>query len=385
MKKILIFLLVLAAVALGWYLLKHHGATAAEEEAAKPAAKVETAALVDQAIAQTIEVFGVVAAAPSGDRVTTLGYDSVVRKIHVGLGSKVAAGELLLEVDPSPDAKLAADSARSVLALATKSLAATQERYDLKLATSQDLLAAQQAAEDAQLKADSLTARGVGGDGKVTATEAGVVSKLEVFAGAQVPAGTALVTVSTGGQLEARLGVESADVATVAAGQAVTLESSNRAEPEKVATTVRSVGAALDPVTGAAEVRAPVPADAALMLGEHVRAQIELQKKDHALVVPRSAVLPDDEKHVLFTVKDGKAVKHEVKLGLATDELLEVIGEGLQAGDLVVTLGNYELEDGMAIQAPEKEEKKAGADEKKAEEKKPAEKDEAKPATEAKP
>jgi RND family efflux transporter MFP subunit len=384
MKKSLIFLLVLVGVALGWYLLKHRAA-AAEEESAKPAAKIETAALADQPIAQTIEVFGTVTAAPSGDRVTALPYDGVVRIIHVGVGSRVAAGDVLLEVDPSPDAKLLADSAHSVLALATKALAATQERYDLKLATSPELLAAQQTAEDARLKADSLTARGLGGDGRITATEAGVVSKLDLFAGALAPAGTALVTVSTGNQLEARLGVEAADVGTVAAGQPVTLESSNRPETEKVAATVRTVGAALDPLTGAAEVRAPLPAGAPLLLGEHVRAQIEVQKKDHALVVPRSAVLPDDDKHILFTVKDGKAVRHEVKLGLATDELLEISGEGLQAGDLVVTLGNYELEDGMAVQAPEKAEEKDG---KKPDAKAgaPAEAQaEAKPAPEAKP
>ena len=356
MKKILIFLSVLAVVVLGWFLLRHRRAAAAEEAAGKPAARVETAVLKEQAIAQTIEVFGVVAAAPSGDRVTAAPYDCVVQKIHVGVGATVAAGDVLLEIGPSPDAKLAFDSARSGLALVTKALAAAQERYDLKLATSQDLLAAQQAAEDAKLKADSFAARGLGGDGRITAPAAGVVSKLDVFAGALTPLGTALVTVSTGGQLEARLGVEAADVASVAAGQPVTLESSNRAEAEKVSATVRTVGAALDPATGAAEVRVAVPVGAALLLGEHVRAAIEIKRKDRALVAPRSAVLPDDDKQVLFTVKDGKAVKHEVKTGLATDELVEVAGEGLHAGDAVVMLGNYELEDGMAIQPPEKKE-----------------------------
>ncbi len=372
MKKILIAVSVLAVVLLGWYFLKPHSA-AAGEESAKPAAKVETVALADQAIAQTIEVFGVVAAAPSGEQVVSAPYDLVVRKVNVSAGATVAAGDVLLEVGPSPDAKLAADSARSALALADKALAAAQERYDLKLANRTELLTAQQAAEEAKLKADSFTARGLDGDGHVSAAAAGVVSKLDLLAGALVPAGTALVTVSAHGQLEVRLGVEAADVGTVAAGQTVTLESSHRTEAEKIATTVRSVGAALDPATGAAEVRAAVPAGAALLLGEHVRAQIELQKKDHALVVPRSAVLPDDDKQVIFTVKDGKAVRHEVKLGLATDELQEVVAEGLHAGDLVVILGNYELEDGMAIQPPEKEEKKDDA------------KAAAKPAPEAKP
>ena len=354
MKKILIFLIVATILGLGWYFLKHRSTATAEEEAAKPAAKVETALLQEEPIAQSIEVFGVVAAAPSGDRVTAAPYDCVVQKIYVGVGTTVAAGDVLLEIGPSPDTKLAFDSARSLLALATKALAATQERYDLKLATGQELLTAQQAAEDARLKANSFAARGLGGDGRIVASAAGVVSKLEVFAGAHTPLGTALVTVATGGELEARLGVEAADVSAVEAGQPVTLESSNRAGAEKFSSTVRTVGAALDAATGAAEVRVAVPAGATLLLGERVRAEIEIKKKASALVVPRSAVLPDDDKQVLFIVKAGKAVKHEVKTGLTTDDLVEVTGEGLQAGDVVVTLGNYELEDGMGIQPPEK-------------------------------
>ena len=380
MKKVLIFLLVAALIVGGWFIFKPK-AEAAAEEPAKPAAKVETAALADQAIAQTIEVFGVVAAAPSGDHVVTATYEVIVRKVLVSVGTPVTAGDVLLEVDPSPEAKLAGDSARATLAAANQTLAAAQERFDLKLAGSQELLTAKQAADDAKLKVDSLTARGEAGDGRIVATEAGVVSKLEVSSGTLVAPGTVLVTVSTGGQMEVRLGVTASEVGTVAAGQAVAIESSNRSEPEKITATVRIVGAALDPATGSAEIRAAVPVGAPLLLGEHVRAEIEVQKKEHALVVPRSAVLPDDDKHILFTVKDGKAVKHEVKLGLATDELLEVIGEGLQAGDLVVTLGNYELEDGMAIQVPEKEEKKdEGKGEAKDEAKAPA-----KPAAEAKP
>ena len=90
------------------------------------------------------------------------------------------------------------------------------------------------------------------------------------------------------------------------------------------------------------------------------------------LVVPRSAVLPDDEKQVLFTVKNGKAVKHEVKTGITNDDFVEVLSHELHEGDLVVSLGNYELEDGMAIQPAEKAEKPDDAkDEKKPDAKDP--------------
>jgi RND family efflux transporter MFP subunit len=351
MKKVLVFLVVLVVVALGWFFLGRRPG-AAEESATRPAASVETVPLASQAIARTIEAFGTVVAAPSGDSLVSAPYDCVVRKVNVSVGSAVAPGDVLLEVDPSPEAKLAGDSARSLLALATKALAATQQRYDLRLATSQELLTAQQAADDARLKADSLAARGLGGDGRIIAAAAGVVTRLELGPGALAPTGTPLVMVSAGGQLEARLGVEAAEAGLVRAGQAVTLASSNRPALENVPATVRSVGAALDPATGAVEVRAPVPAGAPLLLGEHVQARIEIQRQEHALVIPRRAVLPDGEKQVLFTVKDGRAVRHEVQVGLATDALLEVTAPDLHAGDPVVILGNYELEDGMAIQAP---------------------------------
>src|SRR5258708_8161404 len=187
MKKVLIDPLIGAALAGAWFFFKSHAAAA--EESAKPAAKVETTALADQPIAQTIEVFGVVSAAPSGEQVISTPYDIVVRKVHVSVGTTVAAGDVLLEVDPSPDAKLAADSARSVLALATRALAAVQERYDLKLANSQELLTAQQAADEAKLKADSFTARGLGGDGRIVAAAAGRGGKRAPFAGVLAPAG----------------------------------------------------------------------------------------------------------------------------------------------------------------------------------------------------
>jgi membrane fusion protein (multidrug efflux system) len=359
MKRILIsFLLLAVAIGVGWYFLAHRETKPANDEE-KPAAKVETTTLVEKPISKTIEVFGSVITAPSGEQMTPAPYDVVVRKVHVSVGTTVKAGEVLLEVEPSPDVRLAADSARSARSLAEKTLAGTRERYDLRLATRQELQAAEQVVEDAKLKEESFSARGLGGDGRIAATYGGVVSKLDFVAGSPVAIGTPLVTVSTDSELEVRLGVEAADLPRVVSGQPVELESSNRSAGEKVMTTVRTVGAALDSVTGAAEARAALPKGAPLFLGEHVKAHIEIAKKERAMVVPRSAVLPDNDKQILFTVKNGKAVRHEVNPGLANADSVEITGEGLVLGDVVVTLGNYELEDGMAVQGPEEETKKA--------------------------
>jgi membrane fusion protein (multidrug efflux system) len=358
MKKIIKIALALVLVAAVWY-FKHRGAGGAEG-GAPPAARVETIPLQRQAIAETLNVFGLIGSAPSAEATSAAPYDCVIRKINVGVGAPVSAGDVLMEIDPSPDTKLQLDSARSLQAMADKTLAATQERYDLKLATNQELLAAQQAADDARFKLASLTARGLGGDGKVVASAAGVVSKLDLSAGSFVAAGTLMVAVAAGDRLEARLGVEAADIGRVNPGQAVVLVSANRPDAAPVQSVVRVAGGAIDATTGAAEVRVPLPAGAPLFVGEHVSATIELKKETSAFVVPRSAVLPDGGKFVLFTVRDGKAVRHEVKVGITSGNAVEVTGADLAAGDAVVTLGNYELDDGMAVQAPGKAGGEAG-------------------------
>jgi hypothetical protein len=67
--------------------------------------------------------------------------------------------------------------------------------------------------------------------------------------------------------------------------------------------------------------------------------------------------LPDDDKQVLYTSKDGRAVRHEVTVGITAGDLVEISGPDLKEGDNVVTLGNYELSAGMAIQPSAPKEK----------------------------
>lgn len=353
MKKLLVALLVLVVLGGAWYWFKHRSAATEEPAATQPAARVEVAPLLLQPIARTLDAFGVVGSAPSSDVAISAPFDCLVRAVHVSVGSRVAAGDLLLEIDPTPDTKLAVASARTALTLAEKTVVATQERYDLKLATNQDLLAAKQAADDARLKVASFAARGLDGDGRIVAATTGVVSRLDLPAGALALAGTVLVTVASADRLEARLGVEIAELAQVQTGQPVTLISANRPDVPPVPSTVRAAGGTIDATLGTAEVRVAVPPGAPLYFGEHVKAAIVVEQAD-GLIAPRSAVLPEGDKQVLYTVKDGKAVRHEVKLGIVAGDRVQVVSDELHAGDSVVTLGNYELTDGMAIQAEEK-------------------------------
>ncbi|HEY4246257.1 MAG TPA: efflux RND transporter periplasmic adaptor subunit [Lacunisphaera sp.] len=360
MKKILLFLLVAGLLIAGWFYFNKSKRSDDAPEEARPIARVMLALLKRQPMTETLEVFGVVVAAPSGERIISATFDCIVRKIDVAAGARVAAGDLLMEIEPNPEDRLQLDAARNALALATKSLASVQERYDLKLATNPDLFAARQAELDARQKVVSLERRGIEGDGRIVAPIAGVVNKLEASAGSSVNAGAALLTLTASEGLEATLSVELSDLKRIAAGQSVTLFSAQRAGAKPVDSKVRVAGASLDAGTGAVEVRASIPAGAPLLLGEHIRATIELDQKN-TLAVPRGAVLPEGGKSILYTVKDGHAVRREVTPGISAGGLIEVSGENLREGDSVVVLGNYELEDGMAVQPADAGEKKAEA------------------------
>lgn len=350
MKKVLIVVLVLAiAGGAFWYWRKP--ADAAADAEIKPVAAVETAVLKQQDIARAVTAYGVIEASSVGAQAITLAYDSIIREVVAPVGTRVAAGDVIMKVEPTPDALLQAESAKGVAELAARSLAAVKQRYELKLATGDDLRMAEQAALDAKLKVDSYAKRGLVKESDIKATAASIVVKLDAQPGMVVPAGTALVTLGQSANLQARLSIEPVDVKDVQPGAVVSLSPVTRPEAEPIAVTVGTVGGLADPTTGSVDVRCPLPEGGDWIAGEHVQGLIQVEEKK-ALVVPRNAVLPDDEDQVLFTVKDHKAVKHTVKLGITTVDSAEVSSLDLHPGDLVVVTGNAELEDGMAVQLP---------------------------------
>ncbi|HXN36274.1 MAG TPA: efflux RND transporter periplasmic adaptor subunit [Opitutaceae bacterium] len=347
MKKVL-YALMIVGLAVGVWEWVRRGAESGPDDA-KPVAQVQVAPLRTGPIVDSLRVFGLVEPAPSGSRTVVLAYDAVVGRIAISPGAYVSKGDLLMEVEATPDAMLAMDSAKSSARVAQAELAAARQRYDLRLATAQEVLVAEQAAGDAAQRLGSLEARGQAGDGRVTAPGSGIVTRLDAQPGTVIAAGTPLVTIAESGQLEAHFAAEAADVGRIRAGQAVTVTPVDRPENPASSGAIRSVGASVDPVSGAVDLRATLAAGTTWFAGEHVQGAIHLVEKT-ALVAPRSAVLPQDGQQVLFTVRDSKAVRHIVKAGISTDDLVEVISGDLRAGDSAVVVGNYELEDGMDVQ-----------------------------------
>jgi HlyD family secretion protein len=90
------------------------------------------------------------------------------------------------------------------------------------------------------------------------------------------------------------------------------------------------------------------PADIDLKIGMTGSADVVVAMKEAAVVVPFEAVVEKKGKKYLFRVEDGKARLTEVRVGLTTEEDVEIL-EGIKTGDRVVIKGAEKLRDGQRV------------------------------------
>ena len=84
-------------------------------------------------------------------------------------------------------------------------------------------------------------------------------------------------------------------------------------------------------------------------VGYAVRVAVPMSNKRKILAVPRDAIVlrPNDIK--VFKINaDGVAESITVELGIAQDNLIEIIGD-IRPGDVVVIRGNERLRDGQKV------------------------------------
>ncbi len=91
-----------------------------------------------------------------------------------------------------------------------------------------------------------------------------------------------------------------------------------------------------------------------LVDGMFVKVNFLLAQKE-VLAVPRAALqkLPGSGTYYVFVVKNNKAFKKEIKIGIKTDKFAEVI-DGLARGELVITNGAGKLRSGINVKISNK-------------------------------
>lgn len=351
-KRIIITAVALIVVATLVWIAQRFG-VGKEEKAVGPVAQVQVAKVERKTITEKVIVYGSVVAQPGKTHSVSVAFETRVRHILVAPGQFVQENDPLTEIEPSPAAQLQFQQAKNAAEAARKELKQTQERFNLKLATNQDLSAAEKTARDAEAQLTSLQRAGAGSDNRIHSDMAGVIAKVNVQDGQIVAAGSPLVEIVAESEIEVKFGLEPEDLSAAQDGAPITIFPVNDPIAAKVEGSIRLVTRRIDPATRLVDVYVALPEGTKLLLDGYVRGEIQRTEKN-ALVVPRSAVLPNESRqYEVFTVANNRAVRHAVKIGAENPKEVQVIAEDLHEGDPVVTVGNYELEDGKAVELKE--------------------------------
>jgi membrane fusion protein (multidrug efflux system) len=316
-----------------------------------PTVQVETVPLRQETVRSTVDGYGTVTTGEEDLVDISFLHAGQITRIDARAGERVAAGQKLVELATDPVALANYQKAVSAVEFAQRELARTKTQFAQHLATNAEVAAAQKALDDAM--ATLATEQKIGDDKPTeiaTAPANGYVAALSAAPGDRIQAGTTVLKLARSDRVRITVGLEPEQAQRVRPGMAAEVVAVFAPE-RKLEGTVQGVGGTLNPTSKLVDTwigLAPGADTPIAATAVSVRIVIE---QHTGWVVPRNAVLRDDKGSYLFQVKDGKARRVAVRTGIDTDQTTEVSGD-LDPAQPIVAVGNYELQDGMAVREP---------------------------------
>jgi membrane fusion protein (multidrug efflux system) len=344
----LIILAVAAAAAL--ILIKGLGSKGAGEEEGIPTdVAVHVGKVVRATLHRYVTAYGTVEPEPPGEGKPAAGalisapVAGILTDIRCAEGRPVEQGAVLFRLDSR--------LAEVAVAKAEKELAFAGQAYERQ----KRLLAAegtsQKAFQEAELQLqtarnDLATAQTELSLLQIKAPLAGTVVRISARLGQSVETNAVLAEVIALERLVVTAQVPSREAGLLKPGQPVDFGPGSAATGK-----VTVVGKDIDPKTDTVLVRAAVPAGAGLRPGQFVTIRIVSEERRDVLAVQEASLIADSvggDTGSIVLVESGKAVRRRVKSGLRESGLVEVEGEGLKEGLVIVT------EDAYAVPADSK-------------------------------
>jgi membrane fusion protein (multidrug efflux system) len=90
--------------------------------------------------------------------------------------------------------------------------------------------------------------------------------------------------------------------------------------------------------------------ETALPTGLLVRLRLVLDSHEDAILVPKRGVIYDEDRMLVFAIRDGKAVQIELQPGFENPTHIEHLGTEINEDDVIVTIGQDRLDDGEAVE-----------------------------------
>jgi cobalt-zinc-cadmium efflux system membrane fusion protein len=288
----------------------------------------------------------------------------IIRESRKTLGDAVVAGEVMVVIDSRElaDAKSAHLTAKERLSLAQATFDREERLFKSKVSAEQEFLEAKRVLAEANIEMRSadqklhalgfsdkeIESMGEQHNLDLTGYEiksplAGTVIEKHVAPGEHVQAEADLYTVCDLSSLWVIASVNAQDVAQVKKGQAATF--SVDAHPGRTFQgQVTHIAEVMDEQTRTLKIRITVDnADRLLKAGMFARVALAVESRQGAVTVPSAAIQSQkDRTFVFLDLGNGKYERREVKLGLQSAQVAEVLG-GIALQDRVVVSGGFTL------------------------------------------
>ncbi|WP_375416693.1 efflux RND transporter periplasmic adaptor subunit [uncultured Hymenobacter sp.] len=261
-------------------------------------------------------------------------------------GQAVRKGQLLFTIN-------AADIQAQLQKLATnQKLYADQERRQRTLLNKEFISAQEYEQSAAQLqaaRADRAALQATLAKTYVRAPFDGVLGLTTTTVGTYVSPGDEITTLSRTRPVKIAFQVPGRFAAVVKRGDEVKIK--DEGSGKTYSARVYALDPQIDPVSRTLPVRARFAnTKDELRPGAFVKVSLQLSEASNAIQIPTEAITPEAAGYSVFLIKNGKAVKQPVKIGVRSERLIQITN-GLAVGDSVARTGILQLKPGDAVRA----------------------------------
>ncbi|WP_170136077.1 efflux RND transporter periplasmic adaptor subunit [Nannocystis exedens] len=204
---------------------------------------------------------------------------------------------------------------------------------------------------------------------KVTAPFSGTITQRKVIEGGFVTNGAELLQVTDFNTLVARVFVPEKELDRIKVGQEA-LVVGKAAKGRKGTGKVLRISPTVDAGTGTVKMTVALPQELAggqgFLPGMYAEVTLTVDHREDVALVPKGAIVHDEEQTYVFVPEGDKARRVRVELGLQDAERVEIV-KGLGAGEAVIVAGQTGLKDGAKIVRVDMQGRPEGGDAKPAE------------------
>jgi membrane fusion protein, multidrug efflux system len=348
LQKAITTLVVLAVAALAAYIWFAGGQSGEAPQRVsaedRPPVAVVTVNAIERDLVDEVEALGTTRAREAVEITPRIA--SVITAIRFTEGQRVAAGDVLVELDNAEErAALAEAEARVIDSRA-------QFRRARELLESKTVSESQVQQLEATMNADEARLRAAEARFEQTlvrAPFAGQIGLRQVSPGGLVSPGMTITTLDDLSSVRLEFTVPESFLGVLEPGLAIQARSV-AFEDHEFDGVVTTINTRVDPVTRAVTIRADLPNNEGLLKpGMFLTVRLAGQSRPR-VVIPEAALVPEGDRQNVYLVRDGRAWRTQVAVGRRLRGEIEIL-EGVKAGDEIVVEGTQKVAHGGRITA----------------------------------